>query len=402
MSSHVPTMTMGELIGLRPDDPRLADAAGSWRSAYIHIPFCLRRCPYCDFAIVDESVSGRSDVDPYVEAVIAEIAMEKPFGPLDAVNFGGGTPTRLGARQLGVILDAVRERFGLSADVEVSLEANPEDWTLDLAVQLVHGGFNRVSIGAQSFDDRVLAALGRNHDAGAIGSVVANARDAGFTSVSIDLIFGHPSETDASWDHSVRSALALEPDHMSTYGLTVEQGTVLSRQVLAGAPSPDPDVQAARYERFTEIGGQAGFVRYELSNHATPGHVCRYNLATWSHAQYVAFGLGAHDHRSGVRGRNHRRMDRYLEDVRSGARPRIGVKAIDASTAEGDKLMLGLRLAAGVPLGPTAERLIGSAAGRRLIEAGVMEVRGGRLVVTKPMLTDAVVREALSVSRDDC
>ncbi len=258
MSSHTPSVRANEYQRLRPDDARLADAAAGLRSAYVHVPFCLHRCPYCDFAIVDESSEGRSDVDRYVAAVVAEIGMEAEFGPLDAVNFGGGTPTRLSAEQLGSIVGAIETRFGFSDSVEISLEANPEDWTPELAVGLVDVGFNRVSIGAQSFDDAVLGALGRSHDAGTIASTVESARNAGIPSVSLDLIFGHPSESDASWDHSLRSALDLGPDHMSTYSLTVEPGTTLSREVLAGAPAPDPDTQASRYERFAELAGREG------------------------------------------------------------------------------------------------------------------------------------------------
>jgi len=351
---------------------------------------------------VDESAVGRSEVSRYVEAIIAEIEMEDPFGPLDAVNFGGGTPTRLTADQLGGILDELSDKFGLTDGVEVSLEANPEDWTPQLASELVEEGFTRVSMGAQSFDDDVLVALGRNHDARSIVSAVESARNAEFGSVSVDLIFGQPIETDRSWDQTVRSALSLGPDHISTYSLTVEAGTALSRDVLAGGPAPDADVQASRYERFVELAEPAGIIRYELSNHARTGHACRYNLATWSHAEYVAFGLGAHDHRNGRRGRNHRRLDRYLEAVEADVRPRIGVETIDGETADGDRLMLGLRLAAGVPLDPPARRFVASKAGQRLIEAGVMDERKGRLVVLKPMLTDAVVREALSVSSGDC
>jgi len=402
MSSHTPSSRRGDSVALRPDDPLLADAAGEYRSAYVHIPFCLRRCPYCDFAIVDESAVGRSEVSRYVEAIIAEIEMEDPFGPLDAVNFGGGTPTRLTADQLGGILDELSDKFGLTDGVEVSLEANPEDWTPQLASELVEAGFTRVSMGAQSFDDDVLVALGRNHDARSIVSAVESARNAEFGSVSVDLIFGQPIETDRSWDQTVRSALSLGPDHISTYSLTVEAGTALSRDVLAGRPAPDADVQASRYERFVELAEPAGIIRYELSNHARTGHACRYNLATWTHAEYVAFGLGAHDHRNGRRGRNHRRLDRYLEAVEADVRPRIGVETIDRETADGDRLMLGLRLAAGVPLDPPARRFVASNAGQRLIEAGVMDERKGRLVVLKPMLTDAVVREALSVSSGDC
>lgn len=402
MTSSAEPEQLEKLLQLRPDDPELADAASEWRSAYVHIPFCIRRCPYCDFAIVDESTAGRDDVSTYVDALVREISMESPFGPLDAINFGGGTPTRLSAGQLGSVVDSLVDRFGLVDGAEISLEANPEDWTPHLATGLVEAGFTRVSFGAQSFDDSVLLALGRNHDAESIAKTVRMARAAGFGSVSVDLIFGHPAESDVSWDDSVRSALALGPDHISTYSLTVEPGTELSRTVRGGGSAPDPDEQASRYERFVELAEPAGIVRYELSNHARPGHVCRYNLATWSHAEYVAFGLGAHDHRANRRSRNHRRIDRYLEDVASGIRPRIGTEEIDAPTALSDRLMLGLRRAAGVPMDPVALAFVESTGGQRLIDAGLMGIIGDRLVVLKPMLTDAVIREALSVSAVDC
>ncbi len=391
-----------DLSLLRPDDPRLADAASTWRSAYVHIPFCLRRCPYCDFAIADESVVGRDDVDRYVDAVITEIAMQDPFGPLDAINFGGGTPTRLSPTQLGRIIDALTDRFGLGDDAEISLEANPEDWSIDRAAALVAKGFTRVSIGAQSFDDAVLTALGRVHDASSIEATLRAARNAGFVSVSIDLIFGHPTESDQSWRNSVGRALDLAPDHMSTYSLTVEAGTALADAISAGAPAPDDDVQADRYSTFLELAGAAGLHRYEVSNHARNGHVCRYNLATWANAQYVGFGLGAHDHVSGIRSRNFRTMARYLRSVESGERPRSGHEQLDASESERDRLMLGLRLAAGVPDTGLAGRFADSQAGRRFLEAAVLVRREGRIMVGDPMLTDAVVREALSVSAVDC
>lgn len=387
---------------MRPDSADLADAATGWKSAYVHIPFCLRRCPYCDFAIVDESLEGRAGVERYVDAVLSEIGMEQGIGPLDAINFGGGTPTRLTPEQLISIVESLESRFSTSDDVEVSLEANPEDWTDEMANRLVEGGFTRLSIGAQSFDDAVLAALGRNHEADDIAATVESARAAGFRSVSIDLIFGHPAESDESWRSSVERALALEPDHVSTYSLTVEPGTQLSREVRSGAPEPDDDTQADRYEFFLEKAEAAGIVRYEVSNHARVGHACRYNLSTWGNGEYLAFGLGAHDHVGGVRSRNHRRIDRYLEAVEAGERPRLGSETLDAAATERDTLMLGLRLACGVAVTDTVASFVASQEGKRLIDAGVMGLSGGRLIVRKPMLTDAVVREALSVSAIDC
>jgi len=386
----------------RPDDPALADLASQWKSAYVHVPFCRRRCPYCDFAIVDESSSSGVSHAEYVDALIAEIAMETDFGPLDAINFGGGTPSRLSPEQLGSVVDALDEQFGFNEGSELSLEVNPEDWSEELGHGLVGAGFTRVSIGAQSFDPDVLKALGRVHTPEMIEDAVLGARACGLTSVGIDLIFGHPVESDDSWDRTVFLAMQAGVDHISTYSLTVEQGTELSRTIALGAEAPDDDVQAGRYERFEEVAGRRDFVRYEISNHALPGHTCRYNLSTWAHGEYVAFGMGAHDHRWGVRSRNHQRPDRYIAAVRAGDRPRLGVEYLAAAEQERDRLMVGLRLAAGTPLTPTAQRFAASQEGTRLIQAGILESKSGRLRVVKPMMADAVIREALSVSAVDC
>ncbi|MCL1593591.1 MAG: radical SAM family heme chaperone HemW [Actinomycetia bacterium] len=386
----------------RADDRGLADAAGSWKSAYIHIPFCSHRCPYCDFAIVDESQANEVDRQRYVDAVISEIAMEDPFGSLDSVNFGGGTPSLLTSDQLEQILNALKGRFTLTTGVEISIEVNPEDMDQRAIEGLVGRGFTRLSIGAQSFDGQVLGVLGREHGVGVAQDVAVEARSAGFESVGIDLIYGHPSESARSWRATVEQAIALPVDHISTYALTVERGTTLSRDVLAGAPAPDPDDQADRYEMFCDLAGNAGFARYEVSNHARPGHVCVYNLSTWSHGEYLGFGLGAHDHRRGERSRNHQRLDRYLEDIEGGIRPRIGSETLSVSDQERDRFMLGVRLAAGVALTPFATAFASSERGKRLIDAGIVDIESDRLVVTHPMLTDAVAREALSVSVGDC
>lgn len=385
-----------------PDSVELAEAARAWKSAYVHIPFCLRRCPYCDFAIVDESTSGRSLVGRYVAAIHHEIGMEAGIGELDAVNFGGGTPSRLSPDELGSIVDRLRSTYGFAHDVEISLEANPEDWTTELAEGLVAEGFTRVSLGAQSFDGEVLAVLGRNHTTSDISSAVTTARKAGFQSVSIDLIFGHGAESEASWEGTVAMALDVGPDHISTYSLTVEPGTELARVIASGAMPPDEDAQADRYERFIELAEHAGLRRYEVSNHAKAGHACRYNLSTWANGEYTAFGLGAHDHRRGLRGRNRLRIDGYLEAIGAGKRPRAGVEELDDAAEERDRLMLGLRLACGAALTPMAKRFLASPSGQVLTDSGVIAEVSGRVVVLKPMLTDAVAREALSVSSADC
>jgi oxygen-independent coproporphyrinogen-3 oxidase len=390
-----------EVVALPPDAPELADAAHEWKSAYIHVPFCRRRCPYCDFAIVDETATTVSH-DRYVDAVIAEMAMENDFAQLHAINIGGGTPSTLSADQLLRIVAAAIDRFGLVDGAEISLEINPEDWSPGFGHALVAGGFTRVSIGAQSMDDTILGVLGRSHVASRIVDVVTGAAEAGFRSVSADLIFGHPAEAPESWRRSVEALLDLPVDHVSTYALTVEPGTDLAKQIRGGASQPDGDVQADRYELFSEIASSRGIRRYEVSNHAADGHACRYNLSTWSHAEYVGFGMGAHDHRWGVRSRNHRRIDRYLADVEAGRRPRLGTEQLGPREQERDRLMLGLRLAAGTPITPTAQRFIDSDAGESMLDHGLLRVVDNRLMVVNPFLADAVAREALSVPVDDC
>ncbi|MGI9585358.1 MAG: radical SAM family heme chaperone HemW, partial [Acidimicrobiia bacterium] len=319
---------------IRADSASLADAAADWKSAYVHIPFCRRRCPYCDFAIVDESTGVTPGHDVYVKAVIAEIAMEEPFDSLDAINFGGGTPSLLDPLQIGSIIEALDRHSGISRDAEISIEVNPEDWTDRYADGLASVGVNRVSFGAQSVDGELLGVLGRMHTHEQTVAAVAGARSVGMRSVSVDMIFGHPAESDASWDTTVASVVELPIDHISSYALTVEPGTDLAREVSSGAVGPDDDIQADRYLAFSTAAASAGFDRYEVSNHARQGHACRYNLATWANAEYLGFGLAAHDHRVGIRSRNHRRIDRYMEAVHEGVRPRLGSEHLDAKAEE--------------------------------------------------------------------
>jgi oxygen-independent coproporphyrinogen-3 oxidase len=385
----------------RPDDPVLADGAGGWRGAYIHIPFCHRICPYCDFAVV----AGRDDLrDRYVDALIAEIGMAEPFpgGPLDAVSYGGGTPSLLAAGTLSRVLEALEARFGIAGDAEVSLEANPEDWTQVLASGLVAGGFTRVSLGAQSFDPKVLAELGRAHTPEDTRRAVGIAGDAGFGSINLDLIFGSSGETEGSWERSVAAALECGVDHLSTYALTVERGTALSKAVLAGGPAPDPDTQADRYGTMLGPVGEAGLIRYETSNHARRGHACRYNLLTWAQGEYEAFGTGAHRHRNGTRSWNVRRIDRYLERVEAGSRPDSGRETLGGFALDGERIVLGLRRAAGVVAGEAGAALMASRDGGRLVDAGILCERHGRLVVTKPLLGDEAARAVLALTVADC
>lgn len=384
----------------RPDLTHWADRAAHRRAIYVHVPFCRRLCPYCDFAVV----AGRADlVSRYTSALLTEIRTAEPFpAPLDAVFVGGGTPSQLSAGTLASILEAIGERFGLAPGAEVSLEANPEDWSAPLAEALVEAGFNRVSLGAQSFDAGVLAALGRQHRPEQSAGSVAAARRAGFASVSLDLIFGTPGESAASWADSVSRALECPIDHLSTYALTVERGTALSRAVAAGAPRPDPDLQADRYEAAIRLAARAGLVRYETSNFSRPGHACLYNLITWAQGEYEGVGAGAHRHRDGSRSWNVRRVDRYVERIEAGAPALSGGETLGPWDRERERLVLGLRRASGVDGGAAGRRLVESADGRRLLATGVLEQAGDRLRVARPLLGNEVALAVLALEPDDC
>ncbi|MFH1330160.1 MAG: radical SAM family heme chaperone HemW [Actinomycetota bacterium] len=384
----------------RPDDPGVADAAAARYGAYVHLPFCRRVCPYCDFAVV----AGREDlVERYIAALVTEAGTAAPFpDPLEAVFFGGGTPSQVAAETLGRVLRALGSRFGLAEGAEVSLEANPEDWSAPVAEGLAAAGFNRVSLGAQSFDAGVLSALGRHHRPEQAEQAVATARGAGFASVNLDLICGTPGESAASWRTSVERALAAGADHLSVYALTVEHGTALSRAVAAGAPAPDPDQQEARWEEAARLATAAGMVRYETSNFARPGHACLCNLITWAQGEYEGFGAGAHRHRGGARSWNLRRADRYVERLEAGESAVAGEEALSRWERERERLVLGLRRAAGVVVGEAGRRLEEAAAGRRLLSSGILERVGGRLRVARPLLGDEVSRAVLALEEGDC
>ncbi|MBI5156656.1 MAG: radical SAM family heme chaperone HemW [Acidimicrobiia bacterium] len=379
----------------RPDAPAVVDAYADRVAAYVHIPFCRRLCPYCDFAV---QVGG--DLDGYVGALLVEIAADDPFArPLDAIYVGGGTPTSLAAVRLGEIVAALAERFGLAPDAEVSIEANPEDLDPGTAGDLREAGFNRISLGVQSLDPAVLRALGRAHDPDQAVAALAACRQA-FPTVNADLIFGTPG--DAGWESSVRGVLDSGIDHLSVYALTVERGTALSRAVASGAPAPDPDDQADAYLLAQSVAEAAGLVRYETSNYALPGYACAYNLITWAQGEYAAFGNGAHRHRGGVRSWNIRRVDRYVERLQTGASAVSNQEHLVGWDREVERVLLGLRRAAGVATGRAGAALLASPAGERLLAAGVIAADDHRLWVAQPLLGDEVAREVLALAPSEC
>jgi oxygen-independent coproporphyrinogen-3 oxidase len=341
---------------------------------YIHVPFCTSKCGYCDF----NSYAGQESLIPaYTEALVREACLWAPRCEglrAETVYFGGGTPSLMPLPDLDGIVAELRRRFDVAPDAEVSLEANPGTVNLDYLRGLRGLGVNRLSLGVQSFDDGELAALDRIHSAeDARGAFVA-ARRADFDNVSLDLIYGLPRQTLAHWRRILEEALALAPEHLSLYALTVEEGTPLADDVASGrVPEPDPDVGADMYAWTEERLAAAGYEHYEISNWARPGFRCRHNLAYWRNGLWLGLGAGAHSHlrpdgEQGTRQRAQRfanaaSIGSYVElvDESWAARRRNGEgpapasmrqvtfrESGDAALEKADTLILGLRLNEGV------------------------------------------------------
>jgi len=336
---------------------------------YVHVPFCAARCDYCAFATW-------TDRDPlmaaYASACVAELERAGCVEGLPAassVYVGGGTPSRLPAESLAQVLEATVRRPG----AEVTAECNPEDASADRFARWRAAGVTRVSFGVQSMVPHVLASLGRRHGTTQVARALALAGEAGFDSVSVDLILGAAGETDADAASTVRSVLALDPppDHVSAYGLTVEPGTALARDP---ARHPDDDVIARRYGRLDAALGDAGYRWYEVSNWARPGHECRHNALYWAQGDYRGIGCAAHSHRRGRRWWNVRTPERYIEAVRAARSATAGEEVLTDEEAAFEGLALALRTSVGVPASVVPDDPVLD---------GLVERRGDRAVLTR-------------------
>jgi oxygen-independent coproporphyrinogen-3 oxidase len=310
-------------------------------SLYLHIPFCQHRCAYCDF----NTYTGLGDLKAdYAAALSAEVRQVGEMAtavhgrplPVSTVFFGGGTPSLLAPPLLEEILSAIREAFSLERDAEISMEANPN--TVDEAYlgAVRKAGLNRLSFGVQSAIPAELALLERQHTFAGAVTAVAAARAAGFTDLNLDLIYGLPDQTLASWEKSLDAALALDPAHLSLYCLTVEPGTPLQRRVAGGkVAAPDPDLAADQYQLARERLATADYVHYEISNWAKPGKACRHNLTYWRNQSYLGLGAGAHGHAAGYRYALVKQPRVYLRRMRQG---KPGEYPLSAATAEARRL----------------------------------------------------------------
>ncbi len=317
------------------------------RSAYIHVPFCRHRCGYCDFTLI----AGRDDlIGDYLQALRREmetIASPAPL-ELETLFFGGGTPTHPPSDQLRTLLQIVRSRFTLTSDAEFSVEANPLDLTDEKIDVLADAGVNRISLGVQSFASQTLTLLERDHTSGDIGAVVKRLRRR-FDNMSLDLIFGVPGQSLDSWRDSLRQAIALEPEHISTYGLTWESGTAFGTRLDRGELAAiDEELEREQYALAMNELAAAGFEHYEISNFAKPGFSCRHNETYWAGHEYWAFGPGAARYLGGRRETNIRSVLGWLARIERGESPVAEAEELEPEHRARELLFLGLRRGDGI------------------------------------------------------
>lgn len=310
---------------------------------YVHVPFCVSKCAYCDFA----SYAGRAAETPrYVDAVVGEITRrgeESGHPKADTVFLGGGTPSLLDEFQMTRILEALFEAFPIEADAEITCECNPGTLTARFAQALRKAGVNRLSLGAQSAQTRLLRLVGRIHDWEQVIASVESAREAGFENINLDLMFGLPSQTVADMRETLEAAIALAPTHLACYGLIVEEETPICRDITTGKLAlPDEEVEREMYELARQMLAERGLEQYEISNFARPGYACRHNLGCWTRIPYLGFGCAAHSFFDERRSMNPSDLDAYL----AGEPPKT--EQVSREEARFESMMLGLRMTRGV------------------------------------------------------
>ncbi|WP_298751186.1 radical SAM family heme chaperone HemW [uncultured Serinicoccus sp.] len=375
-------------------------------SVYLHVPFCRVRCGYCDFNTYTlPELDDDGAPQGYLASAHAEIELAarvlRPADPppVSTVFVGGGTPTLLPATDLGSLVAAVRERWGLAPDAEVTTEANPDTITPAVAEQLAGAGFTRVSVGMQSSVPHVLRTLDRTHDPAGVAGAVQALRDAGLQ-VSLDLIYGTPGESLADWRASLDAAVALGPDHVSAYALVVEPGTRLHGQVRRGeVPAPEDDDEADKYELAEEVLGDAGYRWYEISNWArSPEHRCRHNLAYWQGADWWGVGPGAHSHVGGVRWWNVKHPRAYADRLGQGLSPAHAREVLGPEERHDERVLLGVRLGDGLPvedLRPDGRRAVAGLVADGLLEGRAAVRAHAVLTLRGRLLADTVVHRLL-------
>ena len=361
---------------------------------YIHIPFCRRKCAYCNFY----SIVPPSDLSPFTHALLEELSLyADKFEDFDTVYFGGGTPSILPVESIAKILRAVKRNYTILPEAEITVEANPGDADAAYLKSLRFSGVNRLNLGIQSFDDRILQFLGRRHDRRQAVAAIENAFAAGFDNIGLDLIYGIPGQTIGLWQETLSQALSFRPHHLSCYQLTLEADTPLGRQCAENRVEPPGEAdQAEFFFRTAEFLESAGYSHYEVSNFAKSASLLsRHNQKYWRHQPYLGVGPSAHSFHRGKRWWNHRSVERYIHAIPNGEAPVAGSEILTADELRMEALFLGFRTRRGIDLRDFEEKygydLLGGKreALQRLAAAGLIEITGGSIRPTRPGLAVA-------------
>ena len=367
---------------------------------YVHWPFCVSKCPYCDF---NSHVRDTVDQDAWRDALLADLAHEANLLPnhrLTSIFFGGGTPSLMDPASVEAVISAAQNHWRAADDLEITLEANPNSAEAARFADLASAGVNRISLGLQSFDDASLAFLGRAHSAVEGQRALAAAQGA-VDRVSFDLIYALPGDDEARWSATLDRALALGTEHLSLYQLTIEPGTRFATMVAKNEFEPlDLDISASLFELTQSRTAAAGLPAYEISNHARPGAESRHNLAYWRYRDYAGVGPGAHGRRSDLRTVRHKKPENFLAAVARNGHGLVEEEALSPTEAAHEALVMGLRLAEGIDPFALArrvgvERLVDEAAVERLIGHALLERKGSILRTTHAgrLLLDSILAE---------
>ena len=366
---------------------------------YVHWPFCVSKCPYCDF---NSHVRSSIDQDEWRDALLADLAYEANLLPgrtLTSLFFGGGTPSLMDPATVAQIIGAARKHWQAADHIEITLEANPNSVEAARFADLALAGVNRLSLGLQSFDDGALAFLGRAHSASE-GEQALEIAQKHFPRVSFDLIYALPGDTEAGWSAMLDRAIGKGTSHLSLYQLTIEPGTRFASMVGKREFEPlDDDNAAGLYELTGERSAAAGIPAYEISNHARPGQESRHNLTYWRYGDYAGVGPGAHGRRLGTRTVRHRKPENFLSGVRRNGHGMVEEEVLSQAEAADEALVMGLRLSEGIDPQALSERfgkaIVADAAVARLVASGHLEQDGERIRTTPSgrLLLDRVLAE---------
>ncbi len=342
---------------------------------YIHLPFCKQKCNYCDFA----SFAGRENlIDDYLKALAKEISLS-PLQHAETLYIGGGTPSVLSPAQLTQLVKLIENHFGpISSFAESTFEANPESLTIEKLQLLKKAGFNRLSMGLQSFNDNELRALGRIHDAATFVRAYQAAREAGFKNINVDLIAGLPGQTLESFSESLSRLISLRPEHLSVYGLQIEEGTPFFEQGIIC----DQLLMRRMLEKTRATLQTAGYHHYEISNFALPGHEAKHNMHYWRDGDYLGVGSAAVSFLAGVRQQNTPDLKEYINRLQQGKSPVVFSEQLTGKEREGEKLMLAFRQLDGVELSPLQEKFFSREIERHL-QNGLLERDGKKVKLSK-------------------